>query len=263
MELGPATCFVPLVNIALLIKALFVGEARPELVFLALVGAALYALLALLFAARVFSREQVLLGGKGAFRSLLPSGRRGAARPTPAVALTAFALVFVVLFYASLAFEKAGLIAIVLASQYGCFLAPALALALVMKFPWQETFSLRVPHWRSVLGCVLLGVSSGLAIAGLALRVMPAPESLAAGLQKLLLLGDTPAPLWQVWAVIAFTPALCEEALFRGLILSGLRRLGPAAAIGISALLFGLAQRAIITNNNKFQSSIIHFVFRI
>ena len=245
IELNLWTSFVPLINVALLIKALFIGDARPEMVFLALAGSGLYAMLALLFAARAFSREQILLGGKGALRSLFTFERRADAKPTPALALTLFAVVLVAVFYGSLALEKLGVTATILITQYGCFLLPVAVLAALMKFPLRETFSLRRPHWRSVAGCVLLGVSSSVAIAGLTLRLLPPPESLAEGMRKLLLLGDTPAPLWMVWFVVAITPALCEETVFRGLILSGFRRLGPWPAILGSAFLFGLAHASI------------------
>jgi sodium transport system permease protein len=80
---------------------------------------------------------------------------------------------------------------------------------------------------------------------GILLRIAPPPESLVRALERLVRLTDDGAPLWVVWVVIAVTPAICEEALFRGFILSGLRRLGPVPAIGISALLFGIAHASI------------------
>src|SRR5690606_1170167 len=83
------------------------------------------------------------------------------------------------------------------------------------------------------------------AVAGLTLRLLPPPDSLMEGLKDALLLGGGGASLWVVLLVLAVTPAVCEEAFFRGLTLSGLRRLGPWAAIGISALLFGLAHASI------------------
>ena len=55
----------------------------------------------------------------------------------------------------------------------------------------------------------------------------------------------SPAPLWVVWLVVALTPAICEELFFRGFVLSGLRRLGVAPALLVSALLFGLAHSSI------------------
>ncbi len=54
IELNAYIAFVPVVNIALLIKSLFVGEARPDLVFLTLLASSIYAAVAFLAAARVF-----------------------------------------------------------------------------------------------------------------------------------------------------------------------------------------------------------------
>jgi sodium transport system permease protein len=69
------------------------------------------------------------------------------------------------------------------------------------------------------------------------------PESLAKGLGDLLLLGGR--PFYVVFLLFAVTPAICEELLFRGLLLSGLRKLGPTAAVALSALLFGLAHASV------------------
>jgi sodium transport system permease protein len=81
--------------------------------------------------------------------------------------------------------------------------------------------------------------------AGLLIRVLPPPESLVRALEQLLLLDGAPAPLWLVWLVIAATPAICEELFFRGLILSGLRRLGLWPALLTCALLFGVAHSSV------------------
>lgn len=122
---------------------------------------------------------------------------------------------------------------------------PVIGLALLRKFPLAQTFSLHRPHWRSVVGSVLIGLTVAVALAGLVLRLAPPPESVLREMEKLLQFGDQPAPLWQLWLLLAVTPALCEETLFRGLMLSGLRRWGPWAAIGLTALLFGLLHGSI------------------
>lgn len=245
VELDRWTCFVPLVNLGLLLRATFVGGAAPELVLLTLTSAALYAALALLLAARVFGQEQVLLGGRLSWRSFFQRAPGADPRPSPAFAFTFFAAVMVLSFYAGSLVEKRGLTTMILVSQYGFFLLPVALAAWLWKFPLAETFALRRPAARSVVASVLLGCSASVAIAGLVLRLLPPPDSLVRELQDLLLLGDTPAPLWQMWLVLALTPALCEEALFRGLVMSGLRRWGPWAAIGVTALLFGLAHASI------------------
>ncbi len=45
--------------------------------------------------------------------------------------------------------------------------------------------------------------------------------------------------------LVALAPAVCEELLFRGLILSGLRKLGPWVGVLLTALLFGLAHASV------------------
>ena len=134
---------------------------------------------------------------------------------------------------------------LLLVTQYGVLFLPVVALATARKFPLVQTFSLRWPSWRSLLGSGLIGLSVSVALAGLALRLAPPPESMLRELQEALQLGDKPAALWKLWLMVALTPALCEETFFRGLMLSGLRRWGGWAAIGITALLFGLLHGSI------------------
>jgi len=245
VELNAWTAFVPVVNISLLVRALLIEEAGANILFLTLLASSAYAMLALVFAARVFGKEEILLGSPASLRQLLPGRGRGRTQPTPGQVLTMFAVMLVTAFYGSLLIEKHGIIVQVLTVQYGFFLLPVAALAFIQRFPLAETFSLRRPNLRSVVGAVLIGCSASVAVAGLTMRLLPAPESLVEGLREVLMLGKEPAPLWTVWLVLAITPALCEETLFRGLILSGLRRFGPWVAIGISALLFGLAHASI------------------
>jgi sodium transport system permease protein len=244
-ELNAWTALVPIVNVALLIKSLFLAEARADLIFLTLVSSLIYALLTLVFAARVFYREQVLLGGRESVRSLFQETRPKGGMPTPAFALAAFGLIFVGVFYGTLWLEQTGIIPMVLITQYGFFLLPTLLLAGLMRFSPRQTFSLRWPPWQGVVAAVLIGLSAWSVVAGLVVRLLPPPDSLVEGLSKMLMLGDQPLPLWTVWLVLALTPALCEEFFFRGLILSGLRRLGMWPAILITALLFGLAHSSI------------------
>lgn len=62
VELSTTTALVPIMNVSLLAKSVFLGEAAPALVAVVLASSAVYATLALLLAAWVFEREDVLLG---------------------------------------------------------------------------------------------------------------------------------------------------------------------------------------------------------
>jgi sodium transport system permease protein len=245
IELNAWTAFVPVVNIALLIKALLVGEARAELVFLALSSSAIFAALALSLAVHVFQREQVLLGGRESMRDIFGFERGAARTPSPAFALVMFAVALVASFYGSLLLESRGFIVTLLVTQYGFFLLPVVAAALVLRMNLRETFAFRLPRLVPLISAGILGLSAWTFASGILLRIAPPPESLVRALERLVRLTDQGAPLWVVWLVVAVTPAICEEALFRGFIMSGLRRLGPGLAISISALLFGIAHASI------------------
>jgi sodium transport system permease protein len=245
IELNAWTTFVPIVNIALLIKALLMGEARADLVFLALVASAIYASLALALAVRVFQREQVLLGGRESMRDLLGLHGGRMRVPSPSLALVMYAVALVASFYGSLALESRGFMTSLLVMQYGFFLAPVVLVALAMRMDLRETFALHAPRIVPLFAAILLGFTAWTFASGVILRLAPPPETLVRALERLIRLTDEGAPLWVMWLVVAITPAICEEALFRGFVLNGLRSLGAVPAIGISALLFGIAHASI------------------
>jgi sodium transport system permease protein len=200
---------------------------------------------ALVFAARVFERENLLLGGKESVRSVLSLDRAGQGTATPGLALVSFAILQVALFYGSLLLMKGGFVRMILGSQYGLLLLPTLAIVWIMRLPAIQTLRLRMPDWRAMAGALLIGVSAWGVVSGITLRLMPPPESLSRALEKVLMIDDRSMPLWALWLLVAVTPALCEELFFRGLVMSGLRSFGKWQAIVIAALLFGVAHASI------------------
>lgn len=243
VELNPWTAYAPVLNVAVLIKALFLGEAPLDLLFAALFSSTLYAGLALLFAARVFERESVLLGGHEPASAVLGLGRRAGGTPSAAFSIAAFAGVQVLFFYGSLLIARASVAVQLAVTQLGFFLLPTLALVIGFGYAPRETLGLRPASARGLAGALLLGLSAWAVIGGTVLRWFPAPEPLARELRDLVLLGGQPYPV--VLLLIAVTPAVCEELLFRGLVYAGLRRAGAAVAIVASALLFGLAHGSV------------------
>jgi sodium transport system permease protein len=245
IELNAWTTFAPVVNIALLIKALLLGDARPDLVFITLAASGIYAVLALSLAVRVFHREQVLLGGRESIAGVFGLQPGATSAPSPSLALVMYCVALVASFYGSLVLEPRGFMVSLLVMQWGFFLLPVLLAALLMRMDLRDTFALRMPRLLPLAAAAILGVTAWTFASGILLRLAPPPETLVRALERLLRLTDEGAPLWAIWLVVAITPAICEEALFRGFILNGLRSLGAVPAIGISALLFGIAHASI------------------
>lgn len=245
IELNAWTAFVPIVNVTLLIKALFLREAGVDLVFLTLLSAFAYAAVAIAGAVHVFHRETVLVGERTSLRTIFERRDGRAGTPDPGFALTAFAVLLVVQFYAGLALRTWSIPWMLLTLQLGGFLLPAIAAVWLFGFDWRRTFGVARPRLSAIAIAVLLGATAWLFAGGLVARLLPPPESLTRAMQRFIQLGDAPMPVWVVWLVLGVVPGLCEELVFRGLIFSGLRRLGPWPAVLVSALLFGLAHASI------------------
>ena len=245
IELNAWTAFVPIVNVTLLVKALFLREAGAELVFLTLLSACVYAAVAIAGAVHVFHRETVLVGEKTSMRTIFEGGARAGGTPNVGFALTAFAALLVVQFYGSLSMRTLPIHWLLVTLQYGGFLLPTLAMLALFGFDPRRTLALRRPPVVALLSAVTLGFSAWLFAGGIVARLLPPPESLTRAMERFIQLGDAPMPLWIVWLVIGVTPAICEELFFRGLVFAGLRRLGVGAAVLGSALLFALAHASI------------------
>jgi membrane protease YdiL (CAAX protease family) len=103
---------------------------------------------------------------------------------------------------------------------------------------------LEAPSLRALAGGLLAGAGgfylvSALVEAGVE-RVMPLPPAVRDGMRRVIVPAAGARPLAVDLAVLAIAPAVCEELLFRGALLRAWQRGGQAAAIGLTALAFGM-----------------------
>jgi sodium transport system permease protein len=100
---------------------------------------------------------------------------------------------------------------------------------------------LRKPSLAAVVGAILIGASAWLVVGLLVQWVLPAPKEVEEHIRRIIPSGEGKGGFTFAILLIAFTPAICEEALFRGPILRGLRtRLSALGAAVVTGLLFGL-----------------------
>jgi len=133
----------------------------------------------------------------------------------------------------------------VLATEWLLVLLPVLLTLGVLRLDPVRTLRLRRPSVSAMVAAVLLGVSAWLVLGQVTLaiqnRILPMPASFRAAIEKALGLTSTSLPDWQLLAVFALSPALCEEALFRGLVFSGLGNgCSAGRAVALTGVLFGL-----------------------
>lgn len=164
-------------------------------------------------------------------------------RPTPGQAillLVAIAVLYLVLgvgFY--LVIGELG----IFLTQIFALLIPSLLFLRLGGFSVTETLSLRAPDARGLAGGVLL-MAGGLPLAWVLSWLqgffVEVPVELLESLTDLLVTDD---PVRMVWLVllVGVTPAICEEVLFRGVVLGSFRsRWSVPVAVILSGLVFGL-----------------------
>jgi sodium transport system permease protein len=245
VELTPKLALVPILNVALLLRELLTAKVETSLFPLVFASTLAWAVAGVLFAARVFESEQVLLSGEKPWRDIFGRKVRRGDHFSPGSTLLYFAVILVVsLFLGVLLWKRMPLWGVMMVTQVGVFLGLAVLWVRYSGADMREVFSLRLPTGRGALALVLLapGVLGLQVLLQKALGTgwMPGAEEF---LRKLDVLMKQSAswPLALALAVIALAPALCEEAAFRGVMLSGLSRTGSrAVAVVGSALTFGI-----------------------
>lgn len=257
VKLNSLLAVTPLANIVLLARDVLQGQASPLLAATAVISTVLYAVAALSLAARIFGSDAVLYGSQESWGDLFRRPSELLTQPTVAGAATAVAVVYPLYFVLNgflglfrehpvawqLSLASFGTVVIFAVIPY--FLARAQGLRVASA--WGLARPGRFTIW---IGALLLGVGLWplayefivvLQQVGLSSLSLDDVKHLAPGVDQVIANWKQSAPAWLVWLAIAAAPGVCEELFFRGYLLNSLRgRVPAAAAIAISALIFGL-----------------------
>ncbi|MCK5799010.1 MAG: CPBP family intramembrane metalloprotease [Deltaproteobacteria bacterium] len=293
-ELDAGTALIPAVNVSLLTRDLIAGHLHVIPVVLALASTAIYALITLAIAARIYDSERLLFaddrpiwrrkkkplieaseravstfGVHGVAPTLRVPGDPGAPAPltdpstvsisvTPArfeidapapieaglLLLFAMALMLLV----GIPLQQRSLVAGLLVTEWLLIAVPVL---LALRFGGHavvDVLSLRRPALLVLLGALLAGASGwylvSLFVEHVQQHFLPMPKAFIEGMEKVLFGAGRPLALDLL--VLAISPAICEELLFRGFILRTSReRLSPALVVLLNGVLFGLFHLSI------------------
>lgn len=246
LDLRGMVALVPGMNVTLLAREIILGRATIGQVLAVLGSTLVIGAVAVGFATRFYQSEHFievrarprrLLRGPSYRASDSP--RTGA--PTAGEAMALYGVGFALLYFAFIPLQKRDLVTGLMLSQWGGLLGLAVLFARVTRRRLADVFGLSWPTGGAVVGAVLVGLSGGIVLTVLTEWVMPPPRQAMEELRRALLPQDGSRTLAEAILAFAITPALCEEAFFRGPILRGLRgRLGATGAIVVTGALFGL-----------------------
>lgn len=249
VKLAGPVMVMPVANVVVLLRELFAGRYDAVGIAMTFGSTCLYAAAAVLGAAKLYGQEAVLFSDVGSYKTLL-SRRflKPAARPSATGALLLAAVIFPLSFYwqttvATPSMSPGRLAGMTISLMLGCYLLPPLLVAWYAKLNLRETFSIRMPGAWTVLGTLLVAATCpviAVAMSHWIVRMLPQSEEVSRlmGQQEARMLA---LPTWLLLLTIAVLPAICEETLFRGFVLAGLRdRMGPLAVCVVVGLVFGL-----------------------
>jgi sodium transport system permease protein len=241
IELGFGASLVPLVNLTVLSKTLFVQEIGAVKWLLSIASNLIAGVLMLFFAAHLLENET---RGETAFVRWRKAGSGWLREPTADLSLLYYAGALALGFYGSLALAGVGIWASLFVPQLLLFLAAPFFLARALGLSREETFLMRKPSARALVGAALVALPLAAAMGALSTQIR-IPQQMLDELQKQFGLVGSGSMVLGIAA--ALLPAVCEEFAFRGLILSGLlRRFSPQIAILASALMFAFMHVSLI-----------------
>lgn len=247
VELNQTMAMIPVANICLLIKNMLLFKIDYMAIAVVLLSNVAYAMFAVLFLSRIYDSEAILFGdGKNGMqlfekRSNLQKGG------VPSVSDVWFvvALTIVLVLYAGSMLQLKFGLAGVFGTQL-LLLGVPLFIVLYTKRDIRSTYCLKKTRVSNFLAGVLI-ITGAFAInivisTGLASLFPDSAKNVTTVFDEMMS-GNIAGILF----VIAFAPAVCEELLFRGIILQSMRaRYRITAAIGITAALFGIYHMSLV-----------------
>jgi sodium transport system permease protein len=255
-----AAALIPGVGVTLLARDLIVGQASMAGTLAVLISTTLYGAAALVLAARLYDSERLLGSDEagvplrawlrhlvlGSRADRAPAAAIAAPAPVPGTAPTAgqaFALfaIAVLMLIAFAPLQKWRLGPGIAAFQWVGLFGLTVAYARGSGRPLREVLRLRRPAPSALAGAILFGLSAWLVVGLLAEWVLPAPKQVEESLRHVISPSESGRGLVLTFLLVAVSPAVCEEALFRGPILRGLvSRFSPVGAALLTGILFGL-----------------------
>jgi sodium transport system permease protein len=239
------TSFVPVLGTSLLLKALLVGDYQWYHILLVFAANMFYASVAISWATGLFSSEEVILRSSGEMDWKSYLRRRTERLPVRIEGVVLFLAVFALNFFIGMRMQLADPFWGTIGSFFLVFAGTPLIAATLLKLDVAKTFRLRPPSPADAVLAVVAGgaaIATGGAVVALQRLVFTEADISGESAKRLVEFMNTvkemgPAALILLLAV---TPAITEEILFRGFILRSFEHNWPLwkAAVA-SGFLFG------------------------
>ncbi len=245
IELNNILALVPIVNVSLLFEEIMLNNYSFEMIFAVFLSNTIFAALTLLIFSKLFNAEEVLFGeAKGLQFSFRRQEIQSASVFDPSSALLVLTILFLFLFYigsiTQLKFKEWG----IFITEWGLIFLPAFLAIWYNKIHFKAALNLKGFGILALVGTLLItfgGLGTTIWVGQLQLKLFPEAGKIGEAIEKILNLEKTGFNPMLGFLIFAISPAICEEVLFRGVLLSAFKKKFSAAiSIVLVGFLFGL-----------------------
>ncbi len=237
VELSNAMALIPVINIALLFKAVMINEYTITHFLLTVGSTLLLSLVAIWTSIRIFNSESVLFRGddETSLKNVKKDKRN---LFNPYYGMVYMVLALIALYYIGSAMQMKDLSRGLVNTQILIILFPVLLVLRIFKLKAKDILRIKAPKPLEVLLIPFIAIPAAMivsTIAGLINNIYPYPPGYLEKMSSLLKLSDN---TWIALLIIAVLPGICEEVLFRGFLMRFFEQYGKKLSIVIIAMLF-------------------------
>lgn len=249
ISLSRITATIPVVNISLLIKSVISLRANMKMVSLVLIVNLIFVLISLVLLSKIFNSEDILFGEKRNFKLIQSrSSIKEGSMPGISDGFMVYVLAFISLIYVSPILNmKLGIMGNTI-NQFIMAMIPVLV-AIYIKADFKKLFSIKKIKLKDIIRAALTWFAGSLIMSifvMILLKLFPDQMKVSEQLNNII---KSSGGLFTQIILFALVPAICEETLFRGFILSAFRDKKTFGkknekhimfAIVVSGILFGI-----------------------
>lgn len=238
VEMNSLMALIPVVNIALLFKALMINDYQVSHLLITIISTLVLDVIAIWVTIKLFNTEGILFRSEddsGGIKSIKKNKRNFF---TPYNGLVYYTLALVALYYIGSRWQIQDLTSGLVKTQIILFALPVLVILRLLKMPVAKTLRLKLPSWKQVVLIPFIAIPATILVSlfsQLINVIYPFPESYLESMGKLF---ELDLPLWGSFLVVAVAPGICEELLFRGFMPRFFEKYGFKINIILIALLF-------------------------
>ncbi len=247
VEMTPLLALIPVVNVVLLIKEILLGQAQLYLALLVFASIIVAAWIGVRWAVNQFQREDILFleGDEIKWSSLLRRRSITDKPSVPGMGIAWFVYIFslILLFYVGQPSQLSDITRGLLTTEILLIAGPPILFAWYLRYDPKRIFRLNIPRISSVVWTIFAAISTWVIVVEVSAvqnTIFPYPQAFLDAFEEIFRMFHAKGLIFSL-AMTALLPAVCEETLFRGFILTGFQKhWGPAKSVIVTAIIFGL-----------------------